>query len=64
MKPGDMIKIKLPLSYPDLFKLDGSLGIILSPGKRAHLNVWKILLENGKILSLEPISLELIHEKG
>jgi len=63
MKPGDLIRIKIPFRTLEP-KLNGSLGIILSPGKRAHLNVWNILLENGKILSLEPTSLELIHENG
>jgi len=64
MKPGDLIKVKLKASSPDALKLNGSLGIILSPGKRGPLNVWKVFLMNGTTLSLEPISLEVIHETG
>ena len=63
MKPGDLIRIKIPFRTLEP-KLNGSLGIILSPGKRGSLNVWKIILDDGKIFSLEPTSLELIHENG
>jgi len=64
MKPGDLVRVKLPdFSYYSLkFGINGSLGIILSPGKRGPLNVWKIVLVNGTKISLEPSSLEVISE--
>ena len=66
MKPGDLVRVKLPaFSYDALkFGINGSLGIILSPGKRGPLNVWKIVLANGTKISLEPSSLEMISETG
>ena len=67
MKPGDLVRVKLPAFSYDAFSYDalkfginGSLGIILSPGKRGPLNVWKIVLVNGTKISLEPGSLEVI----
>jgi hypothetical protein len=66
MKPGDLVRVNLPaLSYYSLkFGINGSLGIILSLGKRGPLNVWKIVLANGTKISLEPSSLEMISEAG
>jgi len=62
MKPGDLIRVKIPSHILDHLdpKLNGSLGIILSPGKRGPLNVWKVFLVDGRTKSLEPSSLEVI----
>jgi len=64
MNVGDLIRVKIPshiLDYLDP-KLNGSLGIILSPGKRGPLKVWKVFLVDGRTKSLEPSSLEIISE--
>jgi hypothetical protein len=60
MKPGDLVRVKLQSSSPDAKKLNGMLGIVLSPGKRGPLDVWKIMLQDGRTLSLQPVSLEMI----
>ena len=57
MKIGDLIRVKLPPTILSSLRLEhnGSLlGIILSPGKRGPLNVWKVVLLDGRTLSLEP----------
>jgi len=65
MNVGDLIRVKLPPIILSSLRLEpnGSLlGIILSPGKRGPLNVWKVVLLDGRTLSLEPSSLEIISE--
>lgn len=62
MKPGDLVRVKLKASRHDVYasRLNGLLGIVMSPGKRGQLDVWKVLLQNGSVLSLEPVSLEVV----
>jgi exosome complex RNA-binding protein Csl4 len=65
MKVGDLIRVKLPPLILDSLRLnrnESHLGVILSPGKRGPLKVWNIVLRNGRTLSLEPSSLEIISE--
>jgi hypothetical protein len=60
MKPGDLVRVNLKAFNPDALKLNGMLGIILKPEKRGPLDVWRIILQNGTTLSLQPVSLEVI----
>jgi len=61
MKPGDLVRVKVRAGDKSWTKeYNGMLGIVLSPGKRGTLDVWKIVLQDGRTLSLQPVSLEMI----
>ena len=64
MKPGNLVRVKIRAPRHDVYasKLNGLLGIVLSPSKRGPLDVWRISLQNGSILTLEPVNLEVISE--
>jgi hypothetical protein len=66
IKPGDLVKIRLPRKvqhlYPDIHNY---LGIVIKHGNRGgSLDVWWVQLSNGKFRGFEESSLQLLDDKS